>query len=139
MAYDPVKAHEYYMKHRKLKGRKKVWTDEKKAQWESTKSQLSAEHKSISEGITSHENARKEQATIRANFMIKQIRNRLKYATPSQKAAMRKKVEKMIEQVRGELDVKRAKLTAKGQAARASERTAYKERKDQAYQAIKGR
>lgn len=138
MAYDPVKAHEYYMKHRKLKGRKKTWTDEKKAAWASTKSQLAAEHNAISSGITAHERARKEQATTRANFMIKQIRNRLKYATPSQKEAFRKKLEKLIDNVRSELEAKRAKFTAQGQAGRAAERAAYKARKDQAYREIKG-
>ena len=45
--YDPVKAHEYYMKHRKLKGRHSTrkMSESQKAQWSYAKNQLSLEEK----------------------------------------------------------------------------------------------
>ena len=45
--YDPVKAHEYYMKNRKLKGRRstKKFDQSQKEQWAYAKAQLSAEEK----------------------------------------------------------------------------------------------
>lgn len=139
MAYDPVKAHEYYMKHRKLKGRHSVkgMSETQKERWEYAQHELSEEHKGLSKGITAHENARKEQARYIANFKIKQIRNRLKYAPKSQREVFRKKLQKLVDNVRNDLAIKTGKLTKKAEAGRASERTAYYERKNQAYESIK--
>lgn len=141
MAYDPVKAHEYYMKHRKLKGRYRStrgMSESQKEQWEYAKHELSEEHKSLSKGITAAENRRKEQVRYIANFKIKQIRNRLKYAPKSQKEAFRKKLAKLVDGVRADLAVRTGKLTKKAEGARANERAAYAKRKDQAYESIKG-
>ena len=45
--YDPVKAHEYYMKHRKLKCRRstKGFTEQQKAMWTYGKDQIKADEK----------------------------------------------------------------------------------------------
>lgn len=137
MAYDPVYAHEYYMKHRKLKGRRSRLTHEQKLQYDKKVKELSEEHKGLSKGITAHENARKEQVRYIANFKIKQIRNRLQYAPKSQREAFRKKLQKLVDNVRNDLAIKTGKLTKKAEAGRASERTAYYERKNQAYESIK--
>jgi hypothetical protein len=140
MAYDPVKAHEYYMKHRKLKGRHstKGMSESQKKQWESAKQGLSEEHKAISKGITAHENTRKEQASIIAKFRIQQIRNRLEYVPKAKRAEFRKKLGALIDNIRKDLSTKKGRLTQKAIAGRAAERTAWEGRKDQAYQQIKG-
>ena len=62
--YDPVKAHEYYMKNRKLKGRRssKGMSQSQKEQWAYAKNQLSEEEK-LEKQQASAENmaSRKEQ------------------------------------------------------------------------------
>ena len=140
MAYDPVKAHEYYMKHRKLKGRHstKGMSETQKKQWENAKQGLSEEHKAISKGITAHENARKDQAAIIAKFRIQQIRNRLEYVPKAKRAEFREKLGALIDNIRKDLSRSKRKLTKKAIAGRAAESVAYEGRKDQVYQQIKG-
>ena len=140
MAYDPVKAHEYYMKHRKLKGRHstKGMSETQKKQWENAKQGLSEEHKAISKGITAHENARKDQAAIIAKFRIQQIRNRLEYVPKAKRAEFREKLGALIDNIRKDLSRSKRKLTKKAIAGRAAESVAYEGRKNQVYQQIKG-
>ena len=140
MAYDPVKAHEYYMKHRKLKGRHstKGMSETQKKQWASAKQGLSEEHKAISKGITAHENARKDQAAIIAKFRIQQIRNRLEYVPKAKRAEFREKLGALIDNIRKDLSRSKRKLTKKAIAGRAAESVAYEGRKDQVYHQIKG-
>lgn len=140
MAYDPIYAHEYYMKHRKLKGRHstKGMSETQKKQWENAKQGLSEEHKAISKGITAHENARKDQAAIIAKFRIQQIRNRLEYVPKAKRAEFREKLGALIDNIRKDLSRSKRKLTKKAIAGRAAESVAYEGRKDQVYQQIKG-
>ena len=140
MAYDPIKAHEYYMKHRKLKGRHstKGMSETQKKQWENAKQGLSEEHQAISKGITAHENARKDQAAIIAKFRIQQIRNRLEYVPKAKRAEFREKLGALIDNIRKDLSRSKRKLTKKAIAGRAAESVAYEGRKDQVYQQIKG-
>lgn len=70
--YDPAKAHEYYMKNRQLKGRRRtttVLTDEGKEVWATTKANINEEKKAELEQIK----VDKEQkiATFRANAQVK--------------------------------------------------------------------
>ena len=49
--YDPQKAHEYYMKHRKLKGKRSTrkFTQKQKEQWAYAKDQLKTQQKDRNE------------------------------------------------------------------------------------------
>ena len=60
--YDPRKAHEYYMKHRKLKGRRstKGFSESQKEQWAYAKSQLSEQKKARDKGDSESINARRD-------------------------------------------------------------------------------
>ena len=58
--YDPKAAHEYYMKHRKLKGRKrstKGFDDTQKEQWAYAKEQLRTQRKQRNESSKERINA----------------------------------------------------------------------------------
>ena len=89
--YDPVKAHEYYMKHRQLKGRRstKGFTDTQKEQWAFAKEQLKEEHKANNEAINENKkerleaiseevNDQKEALTDQAQSKIETLREQLK-------------------------------------------------------------
>lgn len=92
--YDPVKAHEYYMENRELKGRRSTTnlSDEGKKAWSYTKNEITAEKK---EKITAEQEANsKKVAALRENAsaMRERISARLKELNEAltEKAAQRK-------------------------------------------------
>jgi hypothetical protein len=102
--YDPVKAHEYYMKNRELKGRKSTTTlnDEGKAAAEYVKNQLDDERKSKVEALNASTNAqinaKKEsiQSTIKGEK--ENMQNSIethKNQTINKIKSLREKLEKM--------------------------------------------
>lgn len=81
--YDPAKAHEYYMQHRQLKGRKKAQTPEEKAKAarKSTKTlndQGKAVAKQVKEAINEERKAAYKQITQAVSAKIKELRNQWK-------------------------------------------------------------
>lgn len=81
--YDPVKAHEYYMKNRQLKGRKKAQTPEEKAraQRKSTKSlneQGKAVAKQVKAAINEERKAAYKVVTQAVSAKIKELRKQWK-------------------------------------------------------------
>ena len=84
--YDPVKAHEYYMKHRELKGRTSTagLNDEGKAAASYVKEQLTTEHKAKVE-------ANKEDT---AN-QIDKLREQKKSNIAAHKAAMQRQIDQL--------------------------------------------
>lgn len=101
--YDPVKAHEYYMKHRKLKGRKKKKkTSSKKKSTKplSVKKQLSNLMSSLNDvgtrtaeiELQKIENDRKElndKLKKKWNDKIKEIKKKIENATDEEKEALK--------------------------------------------------
>ena len=81
--YDPVKAHEYYMKNRQLKGRKKAQTPEEKAkaQRKSTKNlneQGKAVAKQVKAAINEERKAAYKVVTKAVSAKIKELRKQWK-------------------------------------------------------------
>ena len=78
--YDPVKAHEYYEAHKKLKGRysTKKWSENQKKTWNYVKNQISDEKKNKTE--EERESHKKDLETMRsqAEQKRKQITDRIK-------------------------------------------------------------
>ena len=89
--YDPVKAHEYYMKHRELKGRTSTagLNDEGKAAVSYVKEQLTTEHKAKVE-------ANKEDT---AN-QIDKLREQKKSNIEAYKAAMQSQIDRLKAKLR---------------------------------------
>nr|DAP80083.1 MAG TPA: hypothetical protein [Caudoviricetes sp.] len=84
--YDPVKAHEYYMKHRELKGRTSTagLNDEGKAAASYVKEQLTTERKAKVE-------ANKEDTTNQ----IDKLREQKKSNIAAHKAAMQRQIDQL--------------------------------------------
>lgn len=133
--YDPVKAHEYYEKHKKLKGRHstKGWNDTQKAQWSYAKDQLATEHKAINQDITEESKAIRQQISEAAKERIAFIRERVKGMSKEQKAAMKEVVDGMIATIREQLGMAKEEISEATKAARSEEKEAYEGRKDAAY------
>lgn len=137
--YDPVKAHEYYIKHRKLKGRHstKGMSQTQKEQWDYAKGQLSEQHKTIKKNITDATNMYKKDLSEKAKDMIATLRSQIKNMTKEQKAIARERVQKMIGDIRSKLKIDKANLTENAKNLREIENNAYEDRKNKAYEKIK--
>lgn len=78
--YDPVKAHEYYMEHRKLKGRRSSarLSDEGKEVWAYTKNQIQEEKKQKLESERNAHDQELESLRAQSEAERKRIKDRLK-------------------------------------------------------------
>lgn len=140
--YDPVKAHQYYEQHKKLKGRRgkhstKGFSTRQKEQWAYAKDQLSQEHKDINTGITEESKARRKELSEQAKNMISQLRGRLKGMSKQEKAKWKEKISNMISDIREELKSSKETLTEETKEKRGQEKEDYGTRKDEAYNKIK--
>lgn len=112
--YDPVKAHEYYMRTRKLKGRKTSSLSEKgKEVWEYTKSSVEKEKKGKIEEKQKERDTKIEESRTKATESRTQISNKLKSLNEvlSNKATRRKETvtstkEKAVENANNARDKK---------------------------------
>ena len=138
--YDPVKAHEYYMKHRELKGRTSTagLNDEGKAAASYVKEQLTTEHKTKveanNEDTTNQIDKLREQkkSNIAAHKaamqrQIDQLRAKLSSMSSSDKQKNRSKISSIISALREQNAAERERLNAEFQAQSKSLRIAQKE------------
>lgn len=102
--YDPVKRHEYYMKHRQLKGR----------QARSSTATLNEEGKiaakEVKDGIMAERKEAYEAVKEEMNKKIDKLRQRLKAMPPFKRKKMRKIIQAEIKALRIEAKEKKAKL-----------------------------
>lgn len=102
--YDPVKRHEYYMKHRQLKGR----------QARSSTATLNEEGKiaakEVKDGIMAERKEAYEAVKEEMNKKIDKLRQRLKAMPPFKRKKMRKIIQAEIKALRVEAKEKKAKL-----------------------------
>lgn len=122
--YDPVKAHEYYMKHRELKGRTSTagLNDEGKAAASYVKDKLTTEHKAKVEAnkeYTAHKAAMQRQ--------IDQLRAKLSSMSSAGKQKNRAQISSSLSALREQNAVERDRLNAEFQAQSKYLRTAQKE------------
>lgn len=171
--YDPKKAHEYYMRHRNLKGRhsQKGFGETQKAQWYYAKEQLKEQKKdrdkTDSENIKSQrkqsleairaerDRKKKQLADIakKTSEQVKQLKKRLKYLPPEQRAIMADRIKGMIETVKDQRGAQRKRLSEQANAksesvrkkasadlksAKARSNEQYERDLDAAYKKIKG-
>lgn len=138
--YDPVKAHEYYMKNRELKARKstaKLNEDGKNAA-RYVKEQLSTERKSK---VKTHkdstnsqiENLREQKKANTKAYKeamqgkIDSLRAKLKSMSKEEKARNKESIQKQIASLREDNKKERIRLSEEFKASSASLRTAHKE------------
>lgn len=78
--YDPIKAHEYYMQHRKLKGRRKTssLSQEGREVWNVAKSNITTEKKTAVEKMREKQKKETEALRARAKQTRERISNKLK-------------------------------------------------------------
>lgn len=138
--YDPVKAHEYYMKHRELKGRTSTagLNDEGKAAASYVKEQLTTERKAKveanKEDTTNQIDKLREQkkSNIAAHKaamqrQIDQLRAKLSSMSSTDKQKNRARISASISALREQNAAERERLNAEFQAQSKSLRTAQKE------------
>lgn len=127
--YDPQKAHEYYERTKKLKGRRrstKGFSDKQKEQWAYAKYQLKEQQKSRDKASKESINAKKiakiealdeakkrqkEMLQEAANAKVEALRTRLKNMSPEQKKAMKETIQGIIGDIREKTSVAKQKIT----------------------------
>ena len=133
--YDPVKAHEYYMKHRELKGRNSTagLNDEGKAAASYGKEQLTTERKANKEDTTNQIDKLREQkkSNIAAHKaamqrLIDQLRAKLSSMLSADKQKNRAWISSSISVLREQNAAEREHLNAEFQAQSKSLWTAQK-------------
>lgn len=142
--YDPVKAHEYYEKHKELKGRRSTakLDDEGKEIWSYTKDQITEAKKAEVRSETDKKNQTIEQHRAEAKATRERISQRLKelqahlksMSTKGLSAEERERVlgekQAMREQYRTDAATEREKVTSDLKAACEAAREAYKQAKE---------
>lgn len=122
--YDPVKAHEYYEKHKKLKGKTrshKGWDDSQKEQYEYAKAQAKDAYSKSSDliglqrstnlkAIESAKRKQKEQITKQTSEAVAQLRDKMKNMNPEQKEAFKEKLGTAIEKLKGKTERQAARI-----------------------------
>lgn len=105
--YDPQKAHEYYMNHRKLKGRSTAsLDDEGKEIWSYTKEQIKnekkekvSEQKEFTEKIISDARSKADQTRIRITNKLKKLNEMLSNKSSRIKERVKDDKNRAIEQI----------------------------------------
>lgn len=147
VSYDPKKAHEYYMKHRKLKGRRsqKGFSTSQKERVAYARAQLSEQRNqkntSDRERIREAKKKQLEQITEQTKAKVDALRERLRNMPKEQRAAMKEQVQGVIDSVRDlarnqKADV-RQKASKDSKAATAKNRADYEKALDKAYSKIR--
>lgn len=147
MAYDPIKAHEYYEKHKKLKGRgkgrkspshsTKGFTQGQKASWQTAQSQLKEAKKVAGKSITTESKEKRAQMIEQVNLRIKTIRKQLMAMSKERRDATRASLKNLIQSIRANLKTDRAELTAETRAKHTQTAEDFERQKDEAYKRIK--
>ena len=134
--YDPVKAHEYYEKHKKLKGRKKKSTVSTKGWSQTQQEQLAYVQKQLQKQYKKNNEKSKDQVSDRASVeieeanmrrqqekkecvkqakaKIEELKRQYDNATPEQQEQMKKRISDAILNLRESTKEKLGKI---GQAA----------------------
>lgn len=140
--YDPQKAHEYYEKHKKLKGNTrstKGFDTGQKESWQMAKDELNAQHKANNKAISERVKQQKQQLTDQTKAKISQLKERLKNMPKDQREDLLNNVQGMIDTLKGNLAAAKENLTASGKTAKEQEKTAHNKRLDAAYKEIKNK
>lgn len=143
--YDPIKAHEYYEKHKKLKGRRstKGFSQEQKELYSYGKDQINEAYKAKVKGL-SEENkeklskisedakAQKKRITAETKAQVDTLRRRLKSLSPEGKAQMREQLQGLIDNIREKASLDKLDISGKAAKDKASQRDTTKLKKEAA-------
>ena len=103
--YDPVKAHEYYMKNRKLKGRTTSgMSDEQKKAWGYAKDQITTEKKAKIESQKDIQDKKIEELRARADATRQRITEKLRLLSEKLSEDAKDDREDISEQVKAKID-----------------------------------
>ncbi len=120
--YDPIKAHEYYMQHRKLKGRRptSALSDEGKEVWEYTKDAITTEKKSkIEEEKNKHKQTTQElrdkatQVKSDISEKLKQLNETLRKRAAEEKKQLAQRKKEQLKQLEENAKLQRKNATDK--------------------------
>lgn len=145
--YDPKKAHEYYMKHRKLKGKsysQKKFSNTQKEQFlyakGQLKEQLETNNFNVRERIKEAKRKQQEQIIAQTKAKIEEIKQKYKNMPIEQRLVMKDQIKDIISAVREAASNQKAMIQAKAveatKTAIAGNKAEYEKALDTAYKKI---
>lgn len=145
--YDPQKAHEYYEKHKKLKGRSKKGMSQKQREQiayanDQLKAERTARTKAMTEKINVETKAKREAIIKQAKELIKRLKASIEMLPPDEKKDALQRISGKIEAIRGDLANKKKALSKSASEAKKKARSEsaaqYEKDLDAAYKKVKG-
>lgn len=145
--YDPQKAHEYYEKHKKLKGRSKKGMSQKQKEQiayatDQLKGERTARTKQVTAKIDADAKAKREAMIKQAKELIKRLKASIEMLPPDEKKDALMRLSGKIEAVKSNLAKKKkalSKSTSEAKKkARADSTAQYEKDLDAAYKKVKG-
>ena len=146
--YDPQKAHEYYEKHKKLKGRSKKGMSQRQKEQvdyatDQLKSERSARTKAATAKIDADAKAKREAMMKQARELIKRLKASIEMLPPDEKKDALRRISGKIEAIRGDLANKKkalSKSTSEAKKkARAESSAQYEKDLDAVYKKVRGK
>lgn len=128
--YDPVKAHEYYEEHKKLKGRRSTSSlnDKGKEAAKYVKQQLDEERKAKDEKSKSEHKTNVETRKAAMQKSINDLNNQIKAMTAKQKKSKRHAIKAQIATLRAQFKEEKERLTAQYKEEKQRRKTEYEEK-----------
>ena len=136
--YDPVKAHEYYEEHKKLKGRQKVTlTEEGRAIARNVKENMNAEKKSVLKRSNEAHKATIKSNSAHLRNKVESLNKFLKQLSPKEREVQKERIQKMISSLRLRNNAIKEKLQEKHSNTNDSIRDEYKRKYEAEVENIK--
>ena len=136
--YDPVKAHEYYEEHKKLKGRNKVTlTEEGRQIARNVKENLNAEKSGKIQRSNEQTKAINDSNAKHLSNKIASLNKFLQQLSPKEREAQKERIHNTISSLRAQNAQIRARLMEKKKNTNDSIRSDYKQRYDNEVEKIK--
>ena len=136
--YDPVKAHEYYEAHKKLKGRNRVTlTEEGRAIAKNVKENLNKEKSSVIQRSNEHTKSIIDSNAKHLRNKVSSLNKFLKQLSKEEREAQKERIHDMINSLKRRNEESRERLLDKKKTANDSTREDYKRKYDTELEKIK--
>lgn len=138
--YDPVKAHEYYEKHKKLKGKRtstKGFSQSQKEMAAYVKNQLNEEKKQKIQGISNMAKSQRTKFTQDCSSVISKLRASLRNMPASKKSFAKKRIQEEINKIREKFAGRKNEVSASAKVEKDKVREDYSNKYAEALQDIR--
>lgn len=137
--YDPVKAHEYYEKHKKLKGRTstKGFSQNQKEMAAYVKNQLNEEKKQKIQGISRMAKSQRTKFTKECSAAVSKLRAVLKHMPAGKRSFAKRRIQEEIDKIREKFAGRKNEVNTSAKVEKSKVREDYNNKYAEALQDIR--